>query len=254
MAKKILILTAGYGEGHNSAARGLQAGLARTAPEVQVECHDLFAETLGRFNDWVRRGYLTLINKWPRSWGVVYDWLDAKQDFDHDLSWFRALKRRFTALLDRFQPDAVVSVFPPYPYLLRQIQPNSRCHNIVVVTDSITINAIWYRSRPDALLVPNEQSADAVRACGVDPAKIHIFGFPVNPRFADLPRRAPPSPHQRPRVLYMINASTSVRVRDRGPTQPAADRSDRNGRARRKTPPDHRNRRGRTTGGNHRLV
>ena len=118
------------------------------------------------------------------------------------------LKRRFTALLDRFQPDVVVSVFPPYPYLLRQIQPNSRCHNIVVVTDSITINAIWYRSRPDALLVPNEQSADAVRACGVDPAKIHIFGFPVNPRFADLPRRAPPSPHQRPRVLYMINAST----------------------------------------------
>lgn len=206
--KRILILTAGYGEGHNSAARGIQSGLARRAPAAQIECHDLFAETFGRPNEWVRKGYLTLINKWPRSWGMVYRWLDRKKEFDRNLAWFRPLKRRFADVLQRFQPDIVVSVFPPYPYLLRQIQPERMSKSVVVVTDSITVNAIWYRSAADAFLVPNEQSAAVVRAGGVASDKIYAFGFPVNPRFADLPRREPPSATQPPRVLYMINAGT----------------------------------------------
>lgn len=207
--KKILILTAGYGEGHNSAARGIEAGLARQAPGTQVECHDLFAETYGRPNEWVRKGYLALINHWPRSWGVVYRWLDRKTDFDRDFRRFTRLKRHLSDILDRLQPDIVVSVFPAYPYLLQQVQPNRTCRSVVVVTDSITVNAIWYHCTAEAFLVPNERSALPLRAAGIDPNKIRTFGFPVNPRFTDLPRRRPPSPTERPRLLYMINAGTS---------------------------------------------
>ena len=62
--KRILILTAGFGEGHNSAARGVRAGLARVAPNVEVELRDLFPETFGIFNEFVRSAYLALINSW----------------------------------------------------------------------------------------------------------------------------------------------------------------------------------------------
>ena len=49
-------------------------------------------------------------------------------------------------------------------------------------------------------------------APSVSPAeKIRVFGFPVNPKFADLSRRAAPSHGIRPRVLYMINASSRAR-------------------------------------------
>ena len=45
MKKRILILTASFGEGHNSAARGIRDGLARVDPEgTEVELRDLFAE------------------------------------------------------------------------------------------------------------------------------------------------------------------------------------------------------------------
>ena len=48
MEKRILILTAGFGEGHNAAARGVRDGLAAIAgSEAQVELHDLFAEAYG---------------------------------------------------------------------------------------------------------------------------------------------------------------------------------------------------------------
>lgn len=208
--KRILILSASFGEGHNSAARGIRDGLARVAPHTKVEMHDLFAETYPRFNEFVRKAYLTLINNWPRSWGYVYRWLDRKKHFDKDFKRFPAVKNNFAALLDRFQPDVVVSTFPPYPYLLEQVLGKNRtCRSVIVVTDSITVNAIWYRCRADYFLVANEQSAAVVRAGGIPPELIKIFGFPVNPKFADFSEdREPPSDASGRRVLYMINAGT----------------------------------------------
>src|SRR5205085_8567299 len=106
--------------------------------------HDLFIETYGWLNEVVRKGYIALINRWPRSWGYVYRWLDKKQDFPAEFRKFRRLKQKVGALLERFQPDVIVSVFPAYPYLLADVAGSNRSwKNIVVVTDSITINAIW---------------------------------------------------------------------------------------------------------------
>jgi processive 1,2-diacylglycerol beta-glucosyltransferase len=207
--KKILILSAGFGEGHNSAARGIRDGLTRVAPEAKIELHDLFAETYGAVNEFIRKSYLGLINRWPRSWGYVYRWLDQKNNFDKDFARFSRLKEHLASWLERFQPDVVVSTFPPYPYLLEQISESNRaCKSVVVVTDSITVNAIWYRCEAEFFLLPNEQSATVVRAGGIAPDKIKTFGFPVSPRFADLTHdRQSPSENNR-RVLYVINAGT----------------------------------------------
>lgn len=207
--KKILILTAGYGEGHNSAARGVRDGLARAAPDAPVEMHDLFIATYGFLNELVRKGYLGLIDRWPQSWGYVYRWLDRKKDFPGEFRKFHRLKRQLSKLLARFQPDAVVSVFPVYPYFLQEIAgPNRNFKNIVVVTDSITINAIWSQCPADYFLVPNEQSAEVMRIAGVPSDIIKVFGFPVSPRFADALDGDVASTTDRKRVLYIINPPT----------------------------------------------
>ena len=208
--KKILLLTAGYGEGHNAAARGILEGLAQVAPEVEVQLRDLFAETFGAFHVFVRNAYLTLINHWPRSWGYVYRWLDRKRDFDKSLARFVRIKKQLTDLLASFQPDVVVSVFPAYPYLLELVSGRDRrCKSVVVVTDSITVNRIWYGCQADYFFVPNERSADVLRAEGIPPERIKAFGFPVSPKFAECGEdRRLPLEKSAPHVLYMINAGT----------------------------------------------
>jgi processive 1,2-diacylglycerol beta-glucosyltransferase len=207
---KILILTAGYGEGHNAAARGLRDGLARVAPDAQVEMRDLFAETFGAFHQLVRKFYLTLINRWPRGWGYVYRWLDNKTDFDKNFARFAQTKKNLAALLASFQPDVVASVFPAYPYLLDQVSGLKRNYqSIAIVTDSITVNAIWYRSRADYFLLPNEQSANVLRQAGIGAEKIKTFGFPVSPKFADLVQDRQSPAEAKSRVLYMITAGTA---------------------------------------------
>jgi processive 1,2-diacylglycerol beta-glucosyltransferase len=71
---KVLLLTAGYGEGHNAAARGLQAALAESGAEAKVL--DLFAQTGGNFYERTRRGYIDLINRAPKLWAAMYGLID----------------------------------------------------------------------------------------------------------------------------------------------------------------------------------
>jgi len=211
MKKRILILTAGFGEGHNSAARGVRDGLARVAPNrADVELRDLFAEAYGLVNKVVRRSYLALVNSAPSAWGIVYRWLDRKTDYDAEFRRFTRLKSHFAPLLAHFRPDMVVCSFPGYANVLQEILgPERSCKCVAVVTDSITINATWYRSPADYFLVANEQSASVLRAVGVAPEKIKVFGFPVSPKFADFTNvRQLPSNNSKPRVLYMIHAAT----------------------------------------------
>lgn len=217
MAQRILILTAGFGEGHNAAARGLRDGLAtvapRLAPDAQVEVHDIFAETYGFANDLVRRTYLGLINRAPDLWSEVYDWLDQEQDVRERLRIFFLARNRLRDLLTRFQPDVVVSVFPAYTHLLDEIfgERAPPFRRIVCITDSISVNAIWTRGNCDYLLVPNNETAAVLDEAGIAPDRVRVTGFPVTPQFAELGiLRQPPSDSYGRRILYMINAGRVI--------------------------------------------
>jgi processive 1,2-diacylglycerol beta-glucosyltransferase len=210
--KRILILTAGFGEGHNSAARGLRDGLAEfSSGAAQVELHDLFAETYGVANDWARVAYLGLIDRAPAAWGVVYRWLDSERRFTGNFKLFFAVKNYLSRLLARFRPDIIISVYPAYPHMLDEMlgpAGGADYKRIVVVTDSLSVNAIWYRCSADYFLLPNEQSAAVLWQAGIPAEKTKAFGFPVSPRFAELTnRRAIPSAADGRRVLYLINGA-----------------------------------------------
>ena len=208
--KKILILTTGFGEGHNAAARGVRDGLEKIAAgSVEIEMRDLLAETYPVWFKLISRTYLRIVDQFPQVWRAFYDYLEAKDDFDRELRKLTRLREQLGRVLKRFAADVVVSVFPPYPYVVDHVLGSERrCKNIAVITDSITVNEIWYRSGADYLCVPNVQSAEIVRAGGITPERIKIFGFPVSPKFAEINRHRQSPNGSQPRVLYMINAGT----------------------------------------------
>lgn len=213
--KNILILTAGYGEGHNSAARGIRDGLRKVSPDgVHVELHDLFAETYGFMNDWARVAYMAMINRTPQVWGVIYRWLDRQEKFAGDFRIFFNLKNYLRRLLDRVQPDVIVSVYPAYSHMLDELlgwEGAQQHKRVVVITDSISVNAIWYRCSADYFILPNEVSAEVLLRGGVPAEKVKTFGFPVSPIFAQPGEvRWPPSDETGRRVLYIINAANSA--------------------------------------------
>jgi processive 1,2-diacylglycerol beta-glucosyltransferase len=205
--KKILILTAGFGEGHNSAARGIREGLLQITPETQVQIRDIFAETFGVINAVTRRAYLGTINRLPRAWASLYSWIDKQEEFRTRLRWFFPARRRLAEIIRRDRPDVIVSVFPAYPHFLDEIfgaVNGSRPKRVVAITDSITINAIWFRCSADCFLIANEPTADALTRAGVPRDLLRVLGFPVSPRFADPGLRGSRSINSPWRILYMI--------------------------------------------------
>lgn len=200
---KVLLLTAGYGEGHNAAARGLQAAFSERGADVEIL--DLFALTGGDWYDWSRRGYIDLINRAPNVWAAIYRLLDRAPIVPCSMPFMGAIFRTLRRLLDEKRPSAVLSVYPVYGYVIEQLYPQGRPFAFhTVVTDSITINSVWYRCASDSFIVPNDDSARVMIAAGVSADKVRTLGFPVPPRFSrDRPARPAPQP---PRVLYMINA------------------------------------------------
>jgi processive 1,2-diacylglycerol beta-glucosyltransferase len=210
--KKILILTASFGEGHNSAARGIRDALGQIGPDSAVECRDLFAEAFGRVNEVARRAYLFGINRAPRAWSAIYSWIDQSRDFRRGLRWFSRARRRLSEIIERDRPDAIVSVYPPYPHFLDELYGpanGSKPRRVVCVTDSITINSIWYRCSTDYFVLANEQTANVLARAGINRALTRVFGFPVSPRFAALAEQKirPSGPPWR--ILQMINAGQS---------------------------------------------
>ena len=214
--KKILILTAGFGEGHNSAARGIRDGLFQTAPrgDLQLEVHDLFADTYGLLNDCVREAFLGMLNNASFIWRATYHRLDRQRSFSGNFKVFFTLKKRLRVLLGRFEPDVIVSVYPAYPHILDEMlgPVGSSCgKRVVVITDSLSVNAIWYRCSADYFVLPNEKSAAVLHQQGISPNKTKTFGFPVSPEFAETGAfRAPPSAENGRRVLYLVNARRST--------------------------------------------
>lgn len=210
MVKKVLILTAGFGDGHNTAARNVAEALELISDEVQVEVVDLFQRSLGVVNDILKKSYAGLARYAPGLWGGIYSLLDNAPVSENRLIGFGTLKRSLGAILDEARPDCVISSYPVYAHIIQQLY---RDHSerpfrlITVVTDSISVNSSWYRAPSDYFCVPNEATADVLRSHGVPTAQIKAFGFPVSPVFVETPSEIiEASGAGAPiKILYIIN-------------------------------------------------
>ncbi len=206
--KKILILTAGFGDGHNAAARSLRDAIELVDEEARTEVLDLFADSYGAFNTFARKSYLGIVQYAPKLWSGIYSLMENPL-VEKQLGGFTRLQNTLEKVLAETQPDCVVSVYPVYAHVLKKIYGDSErpFRFITVVTDSITVNSAWYRAPSDIFCVANDETAEVLKKNGVFAKQIKALGFPVSPVFANsnLPELPPPVGDEPRRVLYIIN-------------------------------------------------
>ena len=205
--KKILILTAGFGDGHNAAARSLRDAIELLDENSRAEVLDLFADSYGAFNTLARKTYLGMVQYAPKLWGGIYSMLENPL-VEKQLGGFTRLQVMLETVLNETQPDCVVSTYPIYGHVIKKIfNGHERPFKfITVVTDSISINSAWFRAPSDYFCVANEASAEVLRKNGVADKHIQTLGFPVSPVFAENPNTLPlPVGDEPRRVLYIIN-------------------------------------------------
>lgn len=197
-APRILIVTAAFGEGHNSAARNL--GLALDAAGAVTRVSDPCMIGAPRITAVVNRAYRMVTTHFPQLWARIYRSTD-RCDFSQQRSPFmRFPEQALAAAIEEFRPDALVSTYPLYPYFVPRM--GVKLPVFTVVTDSIEINAAWLRAPSNFWMVTDPATRDAMTAWGLDAEQVVDSGFPVNPVFSKLLPLDPADACDPFRILY----------------------------------------------------
>ena len=151
----ILLLTAGFGDGHNTAARNVASGLNRVAPHEETQIVDLSEVAHPLVSPLLKTGYQMLITHAPKIWGNAFT-RTAKMDLPDSAGAgvFAGLHRALRSLLLRDRPQAIVSTYPIYSKIIQTLRAEGLAVPplFTVVTDSIrhlrqAILRIWLQSR-----------------------------------------------------------------------------------------------------------
>lgn len=210
--KRVLILTASFGDGHNAAARNVREAIEILDPQAEVQTIDLLQAAYGRLNSLARATYLGLVRYAPGLWQSMYRFLDASPSITHGGRW-SGLRNTLAALLAEMRPDCVVSTYPVYGDVIAELHRDHAerpFRLLTVITDSISIHAAWYAAPTDLFCVANEASAEVLLAAGIDRERVAVTGFPVSPAFQQLEVSELAAPHNgsAKRILYILNAGS----------------------------------------------
>jgi processive 1,2-diacylglycerol beta-glucosyltransferase len=213
--KKILILTAGFGEGEDVAAWNVREAIEHLAPDkTRLEVLDLLDSCYGRFHDLLRHTFQAAINHAPRLWHGFYHLLGNSQFVEGQIDGLTRLRHSLRDVLRSMEPDVVVSTCPIYSFLIDEIYRDGRMRDftlISLVTDAVVKDSPWPRTTCDFFAVTNQAAGRVLAAAGVPETKIEVFGFPVKFRAKDRREKeiAPPdlTAKGRPRILYVINSA-----------------------------------------------
>lgn len=173
-----------------------------------VEVIDVFERFSNSSSTFWKKTYLKGIHYAPWLWNLFYKIIHHTRVVQDNLWLFRNCTQGLDQLLFEEQPDIVCATYPLYSYLFSRMPRRAQIKSfkeITIVTDSISINSIWYRASPDFFIVPNEDTAKVLEDAGVSKNKILPMGFPVQLDFA-LKRSQPSKDLQSPRILYVINS------------------------------------------------
>lgn len=227
MPARILIVTAAFGEGHNSAARNLSLALEELGAQTMSADPCMLGAPFSTRA--LCKGYRFATTYAPRIWHCIYQ-STGKVDFSRKrMPLMRGPEAELARLVREFQPQAIISTYPLYPYFLQRILAD-HCPAppvFTVVTDSIEINSAWLKAPSQAWLVTDPHTRDAMLRQGLGPATVVDTGFPVHPSFSRLPSLSadtsidpfdvlyfatPKLPHVRRVSKAVLNAAPNTRI------------------------------------------
>lgn len=206
---RIIITTAGFGDGHNSAAYNLASAL-----EVNAEAEVIDPCAIGspRLNSRLRKFYRFVTTHTPKFWHWIYKSVE-KHDFSKErFPFMRKPEKSLQEMMLSYEPHAIVSTYPLYPYYVERSFAKGipRIPVFTVITDSIEINAAWRNAPSDYFLVTDQYTKEALIASGMEEQKIIVTGFAVHPRFTKLKTIETFDPKSTFKVLYFPTSKKPI--------------------------------------------
>ena len=209
MSKKVLIMSASTGGGHNRAARAIKEELEQKIIDgipVQCEIIDSLKLVNNTMDKIISRGYEKSAIYTPKAYGRVYRFsetnLVSKNEFKGNLL-TSFMAQKFKKLLKNSKPDLIIGTHP-FPMIALSTLKKSKNtylnssnlgetfnrHNydlnvppmISVLTD-YTTHSTWIQNEINYYIAGHEYVKELLVVEGVESNKIKTFGIPVEKSF-----------------------------------------------------------------------
>ncbi len=185
--RRILILYADAGYGHRSAANAIAEALQEAhGGSCQIDVVNPLDDrhTPLLLRDIQTEDYDKVIRRLPELYKLGFEASDstvptAMVEGGLIVLLFEVIRD----LINRFQPDVIVSTYPLYQAPLDAVFTMRRMYVplISVVTDLATVHRLWFNSMVDLCLVPTPQVRGLALDAGLTPKQVQISGIPVSP-------------------------------------------------------------------------
>lgn len=190
--RKILILYASAGHGHEKAAKAVLEAL-ENEPGVSARAADVLPLTPGFFGGTYKGSYIFMIKRIPKFWGLFYHLLDRPEIY----ALVRPLRRLNNELfargvhdlIEREKPDVIVSThFLPCEVTAYMKRNGLKTRLVTVITDFLP-HEFWLENGTDVYAVAAETTRGELLRRGVAASIIHVTGIPVAAKFSGAPVR-----------------------------------------------------------------
>ncbi|TIH30468.1 MGDG synthase family glycosyltransferase [Subtercola vilae] len=179
--ERVLILSAGVGAGHNSAAAAVQRACAARSDVGDVLVLDVLKTSSALYRDVLGKGYFVLVEEvpWLVEWG--YDASDSPFRRRGPIDpWTRANAFPVVAAIKRFRPTAIICThFLPAQLVAGLILRGAIDARTAVVTTDYDFQGLWLTSAFHALFVAREEGRVEVTALGLPPDRVAAPGIPI---------------------------------------------------------------------------
>lgn len=206
----VSVLTASFGDGHNTAAQNIVTAL-NDLKIPNSGALDLLNTIHPSIMQCLTKGYRIITTRYPSIWKQLYRIADNISFGDESFDLMPTVTRGTAAYLQKTKPKTVISTYPLYGNLIERIFGSQPLpfKLITMVTDSKSINRAWLNKTSGNFLVLDQISADFFLENGIPEKRIHITGFPVSPLFENYSSN--PMERKTPtqfKILYTPSAKT----------------------------------------------
>jgi len=187
MGRRVLILAAGIGAGHNVAA-GVLESCFQAAPEVHaVQKLDILESTNEIYRTLYDDGYFALVEAVPWLVGWGYDESDAPFRLAPFVSLWDRINTTATAkAIKAFRPDIIVCThFLPTRLVSLMLTRGVLEARLAVVTTDYDFQGLWLSSPFNHIFVARDETKAHMAAIGVPADRITVSGIPVRPGLGD---------------------------------------------------------------------
>jgi processive 1,2-diacylglycerol beta-glucosyltransferase len=187
MGRRVLILAAGIGSGHNIAASVLQSCFQAAPDADAVQRLDILESTNEVYRTLYDDGYFALVEAAPWLVGWGYDANDPPFKLAHWTSLWDRINTTATArAIKSFRPDIVVCThFLPTRLVSLMMTRGVLEARLAVVTTDYDFQGLWLSSPFNHFFVARDETKAHMAAIGVPADRITVSGIPVRPGLGD---------------------------------------------------------------------